>query len=181
MNNLNLIPPAYKDRLRVQRVYLLIKKMLMLIILYTIFLGIVLLVARFILVNNFIRITDETTLVTKVNREIERRINDLNKEIATAKIIQNKTVPWAEFLVSFAKLVPDGVVINSMTLASEKNNRSIITGVAQTRDSLLSFENKLNQAPFIANIDLPFKYKQDKNNSLFTVTITVKFDKIPLF
>lgn len=179
MINLNLIPPTYKDRLRLQRVYSLIKKFLGIVILYTIFLAITMLIARFILENNFQRIVSETTLVTKENRKTEQQISKMNKQIAAAKSIEKKSTPWAEFILALSMLVPDGVVVNSLNFKSTAGNRSTINGHADTRDALLAFEKRLKETPFVENVDLPFKNKQEKNDINFTITLTIKPEVAP--
>ena len=120
MTNLNLIPPAYKDRMRLQRAYSIFKTLLSEITLYTIFLAISLLLARYVLETNFERIVGETTLVTTVNRETERKIADLNKQISLSRKIQRDEIAWPDFFVSFAKLVPTDVTISSMKLNAIK-------------------------------------------------------------
>lgn len=181
MKNLNLIPPAYKDRLRLRRVYMLLREMIMAVMLYTIFLGITLLIARLVLVNNFTRIVNETTLVTRENRAVEQQIANMNRQISAAQTIQKTAVPWAEFIVAFSKVVPEGVVINSMQMEADANKRSTINGLAKTREALLDFESKLRDTPFIEKVNLPFKNKLDKTDAYFTITLSVKFDKVPLF
>ncbi|OGL86851.1 hypothetical protein A3I40_01020 [Candidatus Uhrbacteria bacterium RIFCSPLOWO2_02_FULL_48_12] len=179
MTNLNLIPPAYKDRLRLQRLYSLVKKFLGIVILYTIFLAITMLVARFVLENNFQRIVSETTLVTTENRKIEQQITKMNKQIAAAKSIQKNSVPWAEFTIALSRLVPNGVVVNSLKFDSAAGNRSAINGQANTRETLLAFESRLKEAPFVEKVDLPFKNKQEKMNIYFTITLTIKPEAAP--
>lgn len=173
MINLNLIPPVYKEHLRLQRAFSLVKKFLGIVILYTIFLAIVMLVARLILENNFQRIVSETTLVTKENRKIEQQIVKMNKQIGAAKSIQKSTIPWADFMIAFGGLVPDKVVINSLKFESAAGNRSTINGHADTREALLAFEKRLKETPYFEKVDLPFKNKQEKSDIYFTITVTI--------
>lgn len=181
MKYLNLIPPTYKDKLRLRRVYSLLKKMIITITLYNILLGLIILIARLILVNNFNRIVNETTLVTMANRKVEQDITNMNKQISGVSTIQKKVVPWPEFLVSFSKIVPDGVVINSLQLETDSGAPSTINGRANTREALLTFESELKKTPFLENVNLPFKNKLDKTNAYFTITMTIKMDRVPSF
>ena len=146
--------------------------------LYTISLGIVLLAARYILVSNFTRIVNETTLVTLDKRVSEQQINNINKQIAGAKQIQKTTVPWPEFLAAFAPLVPDGVVINSIQLTADGQQPSTINGQANTREALLDFQTALISAHFITDVYLPFQSLLSKTDADFDITITILFDKI---
>ena len=103
----------------------------------------------------------------------------MSKQIAAAKSIQKNSVPWAEFTIALSRLVPNGVVVNSLKFDSAAGNRSAINGQANTRETLLAFESRLKEAPFVEKVDLPFKNKQEKMNIYFTITLTIKPEAAP--
>src|SRR3989338_7330732 len=172
---LNLIPPSYKDRFRLQRVYTHLKNVLVATIFYTIFLGITLLAARFILQQNFNRIVNETTLTTKENRDVEKNISAFNREITAAQTIEKTYRPWGDLLIDLTNLVTDDASLVSLKIDAE-NNQGIISGEATNRTALLAFKERLAQAPYITSVSLPVTDLLTREKSRFTLTFTVNFE-----
>lgn len=178
---LNLVPPAYKDKFRRQRLYVLLKNVALAAIGYTIVLAVVLLAARFLLQQQVTRIISETSLVTHENRQTEERIVALNDHIAVAETIQKSALPWAELLVAVSSLVPNRVTITSLKLDVDPKVRSTITGHAETRQSLQDFESRLKEAPYLKDVDLPITNFIPKEDLDFTITVTLQLDQVPPF
>lgn len=177
MISLNLIPNSFTERFRWQHLYALVQNRMLIIIFYLVAIGMVLLSARFFLTERFIRVVDETTLVTRENRSTQSSIASLNQEISTATLLGNKINAWPQFLASFAALVPPEVTITSLHLSIDKE--STLSGQAATREGLLAFRDALAKAPYITNITLPVKDLLERRDVKFTVTFKVVLNKLP--
>lgn len=175
---LNLIPPEYNDRFRLERVYALLKNIIILTILYTIFLAILILMARYILQRNFNRIVDETTLVTRENKDVESKIVAFNKEISSVKEIQKNNQPWVDSLINITGLIPDGVSLTALKLEAGPS-KSSLSGRATTREALLDLKSRLEGALYLKDITLPVTDLLTRTDVDFTINFTTDPAQVP--
>jgi len=178
--SLNLIPPAYKEQFRLQRIFTLLRSIIVVTIFYTIFLALVVLVARYVLQGNFNRIVNETTLVTQTNRDTERNIATFNREIKTASSLEEQAFPWPQFLIHLTKLFPPEVRLTNLKLEPGRQ-RAAMVGTATTRTALLAFKDTLEQTPYLKDVTLPVTDLLAKTNVNFTITLTVDLTRLPAF
>ncbi len=79
-------------------------------------------------------------------------------------------------LITQAK--PVGVSVRSISVQeaeTENATQSVsISGIARTRDALLTFEDNLNNQAQIQQVDLPIETLAARQNAQFSLTITVK-------
>jgi len=105
----------------------------------------ILLFAKLILQNNFIKIIDEYNLNTRTGRIFSQKINNFNQKINNIEQIQSEFTPWADLLIKITDLTPQNIVLNSLYI--EKVTREIqINGRAKTRQVLLDYQKNLKQA-----------------------------------
>lgn len=175
--SLNLIPPGYKEQFRLQRVFTLLRNIIVAIIFYTIFLALIILLARYVLQGNFNRIVNETTLVTQTNRDTERNIIAFNREIKIASLLEDQAFPWPEFLIHFSKLFSPEVRLTNLKL-EPGTQRAAMVGTATTRTALLAFKDTLEQASYLKDVTLPVTDLLAKTNVNFTITFTVDLSRL---
>ncbi|PJE75834.1 hypothetical protein COV04_02725 [Candidatus Uhrbacteria bacterium CG10_big_fil_rev_8_21_14_0_10_48_11] len=173
---LNLIPESIKQRVRMQRLYGMLKTTLVVTALFVLVMGIFVLIGRLILQQQFTRIVNETTLITASNRKVEGEIRDLNGKVITAKKIITSTNPWAELVYEIVSILPNEVTVHSIGVTDK--GQSTITGVATTRDALLAFKDSLEKSPFATDIALPITDLLKREDAPFTITFTVKLDAV---
>jgi hypothetical protein len=93
MLTLNLISEELKKQIKLRHLYLFIKKVNLALIVITIFIAIILSVAKAILQVNFNNIVEQTTLVTRNNQGYNNKIKEINSKINFVEKIQSAFVP----------------------------------------------------------------------------------------
>lgn len=176
--NLNLIPAHYREQFRRRQLFGQLKSTIVALTLYMVVLAIILLVARIILQNRFNTVVNETTLVTKENREVEQLIKTFNRRLDVAEALQkNSSEPWPEFFIALSELTPTDISIQSVRVDAKKQVE--ITGVAKARASLLSFKDTLTKQPFVSSLQLPLGSLLAKDNVAFTMTFKLDLTEVP--
>ncbi|NUM25166.1 MAG: PilN domain-containing protein [Candidatus Buchananbacteria bacterium] len=175
MINLNLIPPSKKNELRLTQFYIMIKNFVIAILLINILSAIALLSAKVVLQNHFNRIVEQTTLTTKYANTLSQDVKNFNTQLNAVASIQSEYLLWSKFFIDFSKLVPTGIGLDSITI---KENRILLTGIASTRDELLSFQKNLESSPLFFNIEVPIDNLLRREDIDISVKADINIDEI---
>lgn len=173
---LNIIPEVYETRFRMRRIYIMARHIMLLLIIYMLVLGTILLAARYVLQREFVRIVNETSLVTADNRALERNVEKLNNYVRGVLAVEKKYVPWTPLLIDINKAIPDGVTLNVIYLSSE--NVISLSGTANTRSDLLSLKDSLEAMDSIDKVELPIADLVTAKNVPFKVDFKIDVDKL---
>lgn len=174
MINLNLLSTKEKDRIKLKKNFLLTKNVIFVISLALIIIIISLLSTRIILniyAKDFEKtLENEKNLLSTTKRaSLEKSTKELNTQLNMISYIQKEYVKWSKILIDSAKVVPNGVKINSLEL--NKNNKKVtILGLAKNREVLLEFQNNLKNLNYFANITSPLSNLLTKENIEFQFT-----------
>lgn len=102
--------------------------------------------------------------------EVEAALARAKAEIAAFYAALHQIVPSAPIE---AVLRARGSTITLTQIQyDEPGPRMVLTGVAATRETLLSFEQKLRKIPEVSKVDLPVNDLAKSENAHFTITIT---------
>ena len=153
MVDLNLIPSDYRRQIGLRRLGVLIKQMIMWLMLYTIIVATILLIAKLMMQLEFQNFVDETTLVTRENKQVLYDIAKLNDLVRASNDIQKQEVDWANFILKLSNLVPEGVRLTDVTLSN--GSKSSILGMANSREALLTFKQNLESQTEFKVLELP--------------------------
>jgi len=165
-NFLNLIPFTQKERLKRELVFLLIYGIAGILVIVIAFNSIMLTITRFILIDHFNKLKDDSSLVNISLLNLQSDIGETNKKIKNAEKIQSNFVKYSDVLPDFTNLVPEGIIINFLHIDSE-NNDFQINGTANNRDILVKFKDSLEAASFIENLESPLSNFLEKENITF--------------
>lgn len=95
-----------------------------------------------------------------------------SNELATNLLALKKGhLHWAEELVAFSALVPEGVNIENLTT---KNYQVMISGLAKTRDGLLAFKEGLEKSECIKDVNVPLSNMVQRENVDFQLDFSIK-------
>lgn len=146
---------------------------------FSIFVGILLLAPSFVLTITELRAaqsqleTVNTPLSSQsTSTENEQTITVTNEKIRQAENIR-RLVPTT-VIENITTVLPAGVELTSLTL-SRNNNGQIsarISGISQSRSSLLSFRDQLNAQPEFVDIELPVSALAARENVSFSLNLT---------
>jgi len=174
MINLNLLSLKDKEKIKIEKNFLLIKNVVFVVSLALAIIIVSLLSTRIIL-NIYIKdfdktIENEEILLSSTKRaSLEKSTKDLNSQLNTIESIQKEYVKWSNLLTELTKIVPGGVKINSLEL--NKNNKKVnITGVSINREVLLEFQNNLKNSNYFTNITSPISNLLVRENVEFQFT-----------
>lgn len=177
MITLNLVSPAKKQELKLRQIYLMIKNAIVLILLFTIIVAIILLLAKMFLQNYFNKIVASYTLTTKISRLFNEDIREFNQQIDSISEIQKDFVPWSKLIIHLSDLISKEVGVSSFNL-NKAENKIKIQGIAQTRDKLLDFKNRLESSPVFQKLDIPLKSLLKKEKIDFELEIGINIKEI---
>jgi hypothetical protein len=180
MLHLNLISEEQKKQIQLRRLYNLIKKASFIIITLTFVLSTILLFAKLSLQNNFNRIVDETTLVTKNNQNYNNKVKEVNGKLKFVAQVQEDFIPWSYLLADLASSTPEGLHLTLMRV-DHKDDSLKIRGSAETREDLLKLKKYFDSNQIYEKTDFPLKNILEKENIDFEISTNLKiseYDKI---
>ena len=175
MFGLNLLPSKDKKRLElIDFSYLLIFFGFRLVIIFIIF--ILILVATYF--SLFILVNAQDDLIearqsnekTQLQIEIEEKIEQINKEARRVHIKQSELIVWTPILEKLSEITLQGIYLTNFSYLST-DNKINLTGFAEDRDSLLVFEDSLEEIPYFKEVIAPLSnlIKQTDINFNFTI------------
>lgn len=87
---------------------------------------------------------------------IRKEIEQKNQVITALEKIQNDRIQWVPVSTALLKAIPPGVVLHSLTL-DQGNEFPLVelTGEADTRNTLVVFEQKLREMPWVEQVQSP--------------------------
>ena len=172
MLSLNLISEELKKEIKLRRLYLLVKKISLTLIIITIAAAIILLTAKTILQSGFNNIIGQTTLITKNSQGYNNKIKDINGKIDLVETIQNNFIPWSNLLKITADITPEDIGLYYLKISLEEQTIKI-KGQAGQRASLLDFKEKMAAAAIFEEIDFPLKNILEKENINFEINAKI--------
>ena len=175
MITLNLIPPKKKKNLRLANSLLIIKNNLILLFFIVVFSSIILLVGKAAIDEHFANIVSQSTLITKYAKIFNYEIKDFNHKVIAAEEIQNKAIPWVQFINILSIQIPNDVTITYLEI---KDGKVIMNGNAKSRNDLLQLKNNLENFKILSNINIPIESLLKKENIDFN--LKAEYDTVKL-
>lgn len=117
--------------------------------------------------NNRIRTQSDS----KVLGEYEMKFQEVNRLAAQSLNFSRKHLEWADLFVHFGSLVPENVTLTSLLT---KDYVISLSGVAKTRDDLLSFERNVKEDACFTSFDLPVSNLFSQENVDFQMNFSVQ-------
>lgn len=177
MITINLLSPHQKKELKVKRVYIVIKELVMLILLFTSIIAILLLVSKYFLDNKLAKLIERNALTIQENAEVVRKINALNTKIKLVDQIQGNFKEWSVFLVDITNSTPDDIRYENIRINYDSATIEL-RGVAKNRNSLTQLKDNLEKLESLENINLPLQALLPKQDNTFSIIANIVLDKI---
>jgi Tfp pilus assembly protein PilN len=168
MLNLNLVSRELKQETKLRHIYKMLRQANYVLIIITIFIAIVMLVAKIILQNNFNKIVEETTLITRDSQGWNSKIREVNTRLSFVKKIQDDFIPWSFLFKDLGNYVNSELSFYSIKIDRDKSMIEL-RGAARDRDSLLSLKSGLEKSDIFYDIDFPVKNILEKENIDFEI------------
>jgi Tfp pilus assembly protein PilN len=177
MLTLNLVSRELKQEIKLRHVYSLLKKADYILIIITIFIAVIMLVAKVILQNNFNKIVEETTLIIRESQGQNSKIREINNRLSFVEKIQNDFIPWSFLFKDLGGHTSNDVNFSLIKLSQEKKEIEL-KGMAKTRDSLLALRDGLEKSAIFYDLDFPMKNILEKNNIDFEIKAKLYLENI---
>jgi len=177
MLQLNLVSQELKRDIRLRHIYELLKRANFILIVITVFVAVVILVAKVILQNNFNKIVEQTTLITRNSQSYNLKAKEINERINYVHEIQNDFTTWSSVINEISQAISDEVALNLLKI-DKGNEKMMLRGVARTRDGLLEFKEGLEKSNIFYEVDFPLKNILEKENIIFEINTEINLDEI---
>ena len=176
MLTLNLIPQQLKKEIKFKRVYAVIKKMNCILIIIAIMIAIILLIAKLILQNNFNKVVEQTSLVTKSSQGHNVKVRDINSRLNYVLLIQKDFIAWSNLIENLANRTPDGITFSSVKISKGKLLIDI-RGNAKQRNDLLMLKQNMEESLIYSEVEFPLQNILQKENINFEITAKLDLDQ----
>lgn len=177
MITINLLSPNQKKELKIKRVYVAIKELIILVLLFTLIIAIMLLISKYVLDNRLAKLIERNAYTIASNRDVVNKISALNAKIKTIDKIQRDFKIWSEFFALLTNLTPANVSYDLIRIKSDEATIEL-RGLAKTRDDLTKLKDNLTGSSVLTDINLPLKNLLAKENNEFTITAKIILDKV---
>lgn len=175
MLTINLISHGLKKEIKLRHIYTLLKNVNSIIFIIILFSSIALTISKGLIQENFNRIVDETTLITKNSQGYNQKVKEINTKLNGISKIQDEYIPWSYFLETIALNTPNDLKFNSINI-SQSDKTIKITGYSATRASLLDFKAFMENDKSFKNVDFPLKNIMQKNDINFAINANLDID-----
>ena len=174
---LNLVSDELKKEIKFRHLYQLIKKINFIFIILTIIIAIILLVARIILQNNFNKVVEQTTLVTRSNQSYNNKIREINSKLNFTENIQKDFISWSSLIEDLAKITPADVTFYFVKI-NYSDQTLKLKGRAAQRDSLLTLKNEMENSNLYQDLQFPLKNILEKTNVEFEIEVKLNLENL---
>lgn len=172
MITLNIIPEDLKNEIKLNDHFKFYKKTIGLILFTSILFSAILFSAKIILATQQSSTDQQNTIATKNTENYSKQVNEINIQLKEIKNIQKNDTDWTDFFIKIGEYTGNEIKISRL-YASKTDNSLRITGVAKTRDNLLTFKNNLEKSKYFSNINLPISSLLEKENINFEISATI--------
>lgn len=177
MNLINLLPERKKESLEKLIKFLFCKEILEVILLVSAFLSMTLIWGWIILQDHFTALSQSALSVNKEFSRYNQEVKKINYTIKSLNATSLGFSPLTPKIIDFINKLPSDIKLNSLDI-----NRSAgtfqISGVAKTRDGLISFQTLLQKLDWIHQVQSPTSQLFQKQDIGFDIRAKIK--NIPL-
>ncbi len=177
MITLNLMSPDHKQELKVKRIYIMIKEIVMLFLLFTIIIAILLLTSKYVLESELTRLIKRNATTIAHNQELNQEILKLNTVIDRVNQIQSNYHPLSGLLSELADLTPTDVKYDFIKIHRTEASLEL-QGTAQTRQALITLEESLQASDLLTAVSLPLDNKLAKENNEFRIRAEINLSQL---
>ncbi|MDO8626091.1 MAG: PilN domain-containing protein [Candidatus Magasanikbacteria bacterium] len=166
--HLNLLSPAKKIRLKSLIRDIFIVEILEMITFTVALLGISQILGWLILTGFTTDLAISTTAINSDYTRNNQAITRVNAMIKSLKNASDDFVPLTPYVLELAENLPTGVYLNGVSI--NRYDRTVrISGIAKTREKLLSYQNVLEKISWVKNLSIPPSQLLQKDNVGFEI------------
>ncbi len=155
---ISLLPPDQKEQIRYAKLNRLVLRYLRVLVVVAVLLGGVFAGAFYLLGMQTTQVASDVSTkqatITALNASFLPKAHDASARLNTIKYIQGTQTRFSAVVADIAKVLPQGVSIDSLTLTGNDRTPVQLAVTAQSYSAALAFRNALITSPRIAGADL---------------------------
>ncbi len=175
---INLLPPDQKEQIRYAKLNRLALRYVRTLIVVVLVLGGIFAGSFYLLAQQAGSISEDVAqkeaMIAALDRTFTPKAKDASDRLAAIKFVQATQTRFSAVISDIAKVVPQGVSIDAMTLTGEDKAPVRIAVTAQSYAAALAFRNALITSPRIAGADLETISSSDGKSFQTSVVIAFK-------
>lgn len=181
MLRMNLLPARQRKKVRLEIAYQNIVFsgliLILLVLILMIFLGgfLIFLNFKYHSIEKKITIEQSRIIQTETVRGMERKVEELNKELMELKKTQSKQGNLYQVLENISQKLLLEVEVYSLEIDRE-TGKVTVTGHSATRENLLAIKGTLEISPEYKNIDFPLSNLTDPKDIDFRFSFTYQYE-----
>jgi Tfp pilus assembly protein PilN len=173
MMTINILPEKLKNDAKLMILGKFIKKITNLMIFFSILVCLILFAANYLLQSHYDKTISQSDTAGKNSENYSNKVREINNLVNFIKKIQENEIDWTETITGISRLVGSDVSIERLNI-DRTTNTIIISGIANSRDNLLTFKNNLEKTQNFDVIKLPIKTMLEQNDVQFEISTTIK-------
>ncbi len=174
MQDLNIIPPQLKKEIKINKIKDQLEKLFLLILFSVSFYGVVLIIAKTILISHYSETIAQASSITKSTENYTKKVAEINNTLNQIIKIQNENIKWSGLLLFFKKNNAQNKITYNLIEIDKKTNQVKINGHAEERKNILFLKEKIENNPVFSDIDFPIKNILQKRDIDFEISLKIK-------
>lgn len=118
-----------------------------------------------------VQASDQQRQVFQEIDSAEQKFYDVNGKITDVMKFQREHITWSSLFVGLKGIIPDGILLERLST----DNRTVsLSGMADTRDALLKFQEKLDSSDCFQDAKVPLSDLFAQDNIDFQMDVVIK-------
>ncbi|HUD11593.1 MAG TPA: PilN domain-containing protein [Candidatus Saccharimonadia bacterium] len=174
---INLLPPDLKEQIRYAKLNQLVLRYLRISIVVVIVLGVIFVGAFYMIGQQTAAVASglaaKQQVIAQLNSTFVPEAQSASDRLTAIKYVQSTQTHFSAVISDLAKVLPQGVSIDSITLTGDDALPVDVAMTAQTYNEALAVRNALATSPRIANADL--ESISSNTTDAYQVTVVIAF------
>ncbi|MCD8561578.1 PilN domain-containing protein [Candidatus Saccharibacteria bacterium] len=175
---INLLSDERKDEIRAARVNVILVRYIVIIAV-----AIVFLLGSLALSYAILEVTRQSAqaqisandVKSDVYKETREQVESLGQSLQTAKTILDNEVPYSKVLTGIGQLMPEGTIIDTVTLtsASFSGSPTTLKVYAKTSEAAVALQSRFQSSPLFSGVSFQTIEESDETIDGYPVSVTM--------
>lgn len=174
MKLINLLQPLKQKHALNLYLFLFARFVLILLLTVTVFIGVILGSASFLLNESIQQVTLHSDTIDKEFTAVNKEILTINTNLKQIEFVTTAKKIWsAPILAILQQILPPAISLSGLAISND-GAQIILQGNAQNRNALLDAQSRLKRIDFIEDASVPLDNLIRENNIEFQITLQLR-------